>query len=100
MTLLGNVTCAPRYATQTRGDQGAVFTISSLQVKALYTLFAFNASYVTLPATFVDKSLQLPESTAPLGLKPVRSAIQNALRRLVLAAIKNSLRTLSVCSRM
>ena len=66
--------------------QGAVYSISSMTVRAIYTLFARNASYVTaVDPSSVNPALQLPETTAPLNLKNMRSAIQNSLRRIVLA---------------
>ena len=63
-----------------------------MTLKAIYTLFAKNAPYVT-PANpaVIDTSLQLTETNAPLNQKNVRSAIQNSLRRIVLTNYQASL---------
>ena len=81
------VTCGPVYATQTRDDHAAYFSVNTMSIKALYTLFAANAPYVTLGSAAQPANM-LPESQAPLGLAKVRSVLQNALRRVTLAGIK------------
>ena len=58
-------------------------------IKALYTLFAKDAAYVTYQNPALDRSAQNPESSAPLNMATVRAELQNALRRAVLTAIKS-----------
>ncbi len=94
------ITCGPRFATQTRDDQAAVFSITGLTLKSIYTLFAKNAVYVTIASpSSVNVALQLSEALAPLSIKGVRAAVQNALRRSVLVNYQASISTFFLAHR-
>ena len=89
LTIQSPITCAPRRPMQTRPDQVAVFTISDINLVAISTLFAANADYVTMPAASSVGSFT--EANSPLSVRAVRSALQNALRRIFLTAYRNAL---------
>jgi hypothetical protein len=84
--LTETIVCSPLHSWQTQPDQQAVFALN-FTLSGAFNLFAAGASYVTLP-NGVTITGQLPESTAPLGLKSVRSALQNALRRVFVPLYK------------
>jgi hypothetical protein len=86
-----DVTCGPKVAHKTRGDQQAVFEVSSMQISAFYLYFASGATYVTYADTALDRSAQLAEASALLGEDTVRVALQDALRRVFLALLKADL---------
>jgi hypothetical protein len=88
-----NVTCGPRYAIQTANDQLAVFSVLGLKVTAYYVHFPNNRSYVTYASGNNDHSVQLSESSSALGMSNVRSALQGALRRVVLSTYTTVLST-------
>jgi hypothetical protein len=84
--LTETITCSPLRSWQTQPDQQAAFALN-FTLSGSFNLFAAGASYVTLP-TGIPITGQLPESSAPLGLRSVRSALQNALRRVFVPLYK------------
>jgi hypothetical protein len=84
-----NIRCGPKVAHQTRGDQQAVFEVTSMQISAFYLYFASGATYVTYADTTLDRSAQLAEASALLGKAAVRVALQDALRRVFLATLRD-----------
>ncbi len=83
-----SITCQSASVFQTKPYHRATFAVQ-LTFKALYTLFARNALYVTLPPS-VDTSLMSSEGIAALSLNPVKSALQSALGRAFLQVYKDA----------
>ena len=76
------ITCVPADPQQTLKDQAAYFVFNGMEVSGIYTLFAQNAAYVTLP-TLSPSQLSLQtysESTSPLSQEVVLTALQSSVR--------------------
>jgi hypothetical protein len=84
-----DVACGPVDALQTRDDQAAAFSISNMRIRAVYQLFAANASYVDFSKANVNPALQGTEQTAALSIEAVTYAMQQGLALSFLLAIKS-----------
>ena len=75
-----DVACGPVDALQTRDDQAAAFSISNMRIRAVYQLFAANASYVDFSKANVNAALQGTEQTAALSRNAVLATLRFGLR--------------------
>lgn len=85
-----DIHCTPKYTTQTRSDQAAVFVVQGLKIGGLYTLFP-NTVDVEYTVGNPNHLLKGSDATAPLGTNRVRVALEHALYRVFLAAYSSYL---------
>jgi hypothetical protein len=81
--------CTPAFPFQTAADQRAVFAINGLKLSAVYTLFSRTAANLEISPS-LDRNNQPPEISAPLNSQKIRAALQDALRLVVLTALRDS----------